>query len=434
MLFPDIDQISPKLPEKPLSTQGPLAFRLTPKTLADFFGQEEIMEEGSLLRQCIETDSYLSVILWGPPGCGKTSIARLIQSQTKNHFISLNAVTISVADIRSVVEKAKKIQQAYQKSTLVFLDEIHRLTKVQQDALLPDVESGLLVLIGATTENPYFNLIPALLSRTKIIQFNGLNLEHLIEIFDNALTLPEIRAKQWTFTKEGKDFLIAKANGDARKLLNSIEWLLKVADHKTELNEKTILSFFQEKGLKYSDDDHYDIISAFIKSIRGSDPDAAIYWLARMLKGGEDPVFLARRLMILASEDIGNADPQALSLTAALMTAVQHVGMPEVQLNFAHVVAYLALAPKSNAATIAIGKANQLIEAGEILPVPIHLKDSHYQGAQKMGHGEGYLYPHDYPNGYVNQEYLPKDYKLYEPKEIGFEKELKKRQLKSRGL
>jgi len=429
MLFPEFNHNpTTKPPKQPVNEQAPLAFRLSPKTLADFFGQEEIMKPGSILRQCIETDSYMPIILWGPPGCGKTSIVRLIQSQTKNHFVSLNAVTISVADIRSVIEQAKKIWLAHQKSTLVFMDEIHRLTKVQQDALLPDIESGLLILIGATTENPYFNLIPALLSRTKIIQFNGLNSQHLAEILTNALALPEILAKQWIFPKEGTDFLIAQANGDARKLLNNIEWLLKVVPNKTELNEKTILSFFQEKGLQYSEDDHYDIISAFIKSIRGSDADAAIYWLARMLKGGEDPVFLARRLMILASEDIGNADPQALPLTAALMTAVQHVGMPEVQLNFAQVVTYLALAPKSNAATIAIGKANQLIEAGEILPVPIHLKDSHYQGAKKMGHGKDYLYPHDYPNGYVKQEYLPKAYKFYEPKDIGFEKELKKRQ------
>ncbi|MCP4049451.1 MAG: replication-associated recombination protein A [bacterium] len=405
----------------------PLAYKLAPENLDEYIGQNHILDIEKPLRLMIEQDKLLSIILWGPPGCGKTALSRLIAAKTSSHYIALNAVTAKISDIKNSIEQAK-IDQYNNKRTIIFIDEIHRFNKIQQDALLPDVENGLLTFIGATTENPYFSVIPALISRAQVFELFPLSNKELKSVLNQAINKikDSISIK---IDEEAKSFLVAESHGDARKLINILEMAIltrkKNTQHNISLDLLTNLTL--SKGLKYSEDDHYDIISAFIKSMRGSDPDAAVYWLARMLKGGEDPEFIARRLIIFASEDIGNADPTALIMATSLLEAVKFIGMPEIRINLSHVTTYLATAPKSNASYLAINNAYKLIDSGVVYPVPDHLRDSHYRGAKEMGFGNKYIYPHNYKHSLVNQQYIPENHNLYEPRETGHEKTIKKR-------
>ena len=415
---------TPSLFEKPLSS--PLAYRMAPKDFDKWVGQSHILGEGKPLRQLIEQDRLVSIILWGPPGCGKTSLSRLISKKTAAHYVALNAVTAKIADIKTTVDEARS-HRKFGKKTILFIDEIHRFNKTQQDALLPEVESGLLTLIGATTENPFFSVIPALLSRSKIFELHPLPPDELGHIMNNVLD--KFPTNRVLFdTTEIRTYLLNQSQGDARKLLNNLELLTNLATTFSEpLTLDMIEDICQTHGIGYSDDQHYDFISAFIKSMRGSDPDAAIYWLARLLKSGEDPVFIARRLIVFASEDIGNADPMAFVIATALIEACKFIGMPEIEINLGHVTTYLATAPKSNASYIAIKNAGRLLDAGTLYPVPPHLKDSHYKGAKKLGYGDGYIYPHDQPHNLVNQPYMPGNHLFYSPKQSGHEKTIKAR-------
>jgi putative ATPase len=409
----------------PNTLSSPLAYKLAPKSLDEYIGQSHIFEKGKPLYQMIEQDSLFSMILWGPPGCGKTSLSRLIAGKTSAIYIALNAVTAKVSDVKDAIEKAK-FNLNQNKRTLLFIDEIHRFNKLQQDALLPEVESGLITFIGATTENPYFSVIPGLISRAQVFEFEPLTEKHMHTILDNAIT--KISKEQpLKITTKAKQYLVGHANGDARKLINILEMADSVNKTNNELTVKTLENLTQSKGLRYNTDEHYDLNSAFIKSMRGSDPDAAVYWLARMLKGGENPEFIARRLIIFASEDVGNSDPMALVLATSVLSAAKFIGMPEVQINLSQVTTYLATAPKSNASYNAILKANKLIEEGKLIKVPDTLRDSHYKGAKKMGFGKGYIYPHKSPDGIVSQNYMPEQLDLYKPKELGHEKIIIKR-------
>ncbi|WP_094700244.1 AAA family ATPase [Brevibacillus laterosporus] len=416
----------------------PLAARMRPKNLDEVVGQQHILAKGSLLRRAIEADQISSLIFYGPPGTGKTTLAKVIARTTKSHFSELNAVTAGVADIRRIVEEAKDRLVMNNQRTTLFIDEIHRFNKSQQDALLPYVEEGTVILIGATTENPFFEVNAALLSRSQIFSLQSLTDEDLGQVIDRALTdelegLGELRVQ---IKPEAREHLIHYAEGDARRLLNSLE----LAATTTPLNEAgeivitldVAVESIQRRAVRYdkSGDNHYDTISAFIKSIRGSDPDGALYWLARMIDAGEDPRFIARRLIISASEDIGNADPQALSVAVACFQALELIGMPEGRISLGQATTYLATAPKSNAAYMGINQALMHVQKEGHKPVPVHLRDRHYKGAAKLGHGEGYLYPHNYPEGYVKQQYLPEgvEEKFYQPKQIGYEAEIQKRQ------
>lgn len=400
--------------------QHPLAFLLAPKTLDDYVGQEHLISPGKPIRNMIENDTLISMIFWGPPGCGKTSLSRLLSSLCSADYFSLNAVTAKIADLKEVIVKATSAQHMGRKSIL-FLDEIHRFNKAQQDALLPDVESGLITLIGATTENPFFSVIPGLVSRCHIFQLFPHSNDTLASLCEKAL-----RHVSKTVDAPAQEKLLHFAEGDARKLLNTIE-LLSASTKTDHITEDILDSIPALKGRSMNADDHYDMTSAFIKSMRGSDPDAAVYWLARLLHQGEDPQFIARRMIIFASEDIGNADPNALVLTSALIQAVNVIGMPEIRINLSHVATYLASAPKSNAAYKAIGHAQEAIKSGKLFPVPPYLKDSHYKAAKKLGHGQGYKYPHNYPDAVVKQTYMPEKLHLYTPKESGYEAEIKAR-------
>ncbi|AIG25640.1 AAA family ATPase [Brevibacillus laterosporus] len=416
----------------------PLAARMRPKNLDEVVGQQHILAKGSLLRRAIEADQISSLIFYGPPGTGKTTLAKVIARTTKSHFSELNAVTAGVADIRRIVEEAKDRLVMNNQRTTLFIDEIHRFNKSQQDALLPYVEEGTVILIGATTENPFFEVNAALLSRSQIFSLQSLTDEDLGQVIDRALTdelegLGELRVKM---TPEAKEHLMHYAEGDARRLLNALE----LAATTTPLNEAgeivitldVAVESIQRRAVRYdkSGDNHYDTVSAFIKSIRGSDPDGALYWLARMIDAGEDPRFIARRLIISASEDIGNADPQALSVAVSCFQALELIGMPEGRIALGQATTYLATAPKSNAAYMGINQALMHVQKEGHKPVPVHLRDRHYKGAARLGHGEGYLYPHNYPEGYVKQRYLPEgvEEKFYEPKPIGYEAEIQKRQ------
>jgi putative ATPase len=370
--------------------EAPLAYRLAPAVLEEYFGQEHLLGEGKPIRQMLMSDKMFSLILWGPPGCGKTALSKLIARHISAQFYALNAVTAKIQDIKVVLNKAE-IHRQNGKKTMLLIDEIHRFNKAQQDALLPDVEKGLITMVGITTQNPYFSVIPALLSRTTIFELYALNNRDLKKILIKALKKEGISQE---FSPEVLDFLIQQAKGDARKLLNSVEMIKCFLKEDIEMKICDLENMLQSKGLGYGVDDHYDLISAYIKSMRGSDVDAAVYWLARMLKGGEDPLFIARRMVIFASEDIGNADPQALLMAQACFEAARNIGMPEVQINLAHGTTYLAKAPKSNASYQAILAANRLIDEGIVYKVPKVLKDSHYHGAKKMGFGQGYKNPH----------------------------------------
>ncbi len=400
-----------------LESQAPLAARMRPRTLDEFLGQESLVGAGKALRRAIEAGNPGSMILYGPPGTGKTTLARLIAQGSRAHFEQLNAVTAGVADLRRVVGEAQERLRLYRVRTILFIDEIHRFNKTQQDALLPHVESGLVTLIGATTQNPYIDCIPALVSRVRVFQLNPLSDAGLRQLIERALTDGErgLARLSPAIEPEAADYLIRLADGDARAVLNGLESAVLNAEPDPSGRRAVTLPLAQEalqrRVARYDRDGdaHYDTISAFIKSVRGSDPDAAIHWLARMIHAGEDLRFIARRLVILAAEDIGNADPQALPLAVAAAQAAEMVGFPEARIPLAQATTYLACAPKSNAAYVAINEALADVEKGMGGAVPNHLRDSSYRGAEQMGRGAGYLYPHDFAGGKVDQQYLPDD-------------------------
>jgi putative ATPase len=413
---------------------APLAWRMRPLTFEEFEGQQHLVGDGKPLRQAIEEDRISSLILYGPPGTGKTALAHLIARQTGNVFTALNAVTAGVNDIRKVVAEAKESLQRKQKRTILFVDEIHRFSKVQQDALLPDVESGRLTLIGASTENPFFAMIPALRSRSQILEFKPLDGEAVTRIVRRAIGDPErgLGALPLQVSTDALDYLVTMADGDARKALNILE-IAAVTTPPAEgvigLSLAVIEEIMQQKALHYDrdGDEHYDTASAFIKSMRGSDPDAAVYYLARMLAAGEDPRFVARRVVICASEDVGNADPRALLVAEAAMRSVEKIGMPEARIILSQAVTYIATAPKSNAAYLAVDQALADIQSGKTLPVPDFLRDAHYSGAKRLGRGIDYLYPHDYPGHFISQAYLSEKRHYYRPSDQGYEKNLRER-------
>jgi len=406
---------------------------MRPHDLSEFVGQQHILGEGKLLRRAIETDRFMSLILFGPPGVGKTALAHLIAERSKAHFVSLNAVTAGVADIRKVTQEAALERDQSGKRTVLFIDEIHRFTRVQQDALLPDVERGNITLIGASTQNPFFAIIPALSSRSQIFEFKPLRNEDIRALIMRALSDKErgLGNLSVTLTPEALELIIAKSNGDARRALNALE-LGVISTPPGPLGAivydlHTAEESIQKKALAYDEDEHYDTISAFIKSMRGSAPDAALYWMAKMIYAGEDPLFIARRIVIAASEDVGNADPRALVLATAAYQAVERIGMPEGGIPLAQAAVYVASAPKSNASYLGIKEAMRDIEEGNLLPVPDHLRDAHYKGAARLGRGKGYKYPHDFPGHYTAQDYLPQKREYYRPTEQGEEKRIKER-------
>ena len=408
----------------------PLAERIRPKTISEFVGQAHLLGEGKPIRLMIENDTLSSFILWGPPGSGKTTIARIIANQTKSEFFSLNAVSSGVKDVRNVIELAEQ-NKKIGKRTILFIDEIHRFNKAQQDALLHSIESGLLILIGATTENPSFEVIPALRSRARVFVLNELSKEDLIKIIEFALTKDEFLSSLNIKTID-KEFLIYLSGGDARILLNILEAAAIQEMNKSEINlsKEIFENIVQRKNIIYdkAGEEHYNIISAFIKSIRGSDPDAALYWLARMLEGGEDPLFIARRLLILASEDIGNASPNALVLAEAAFSAVDKIGMPEARIILAQCVTYLASAPKSNASYIGIEKALEEVRKNPLAKVPLHLRNAPTKLMKELGYGSDYKYAHDFQNHFVEENYLPDELagkQFYLPTEQGQEKKIK---------
>lgn len=397
--------------------EAPLAYKMRPTKLEDFIGQEDIVGEGKLLRRMISSDRLRSIILYGPPGCGKTSLAEVIANTTSSNFVKLNATISGKKQMEEVVEQAKKIYSLYGKKTILFIDEIHRFNKGQQDFLLPHLEDGTIVLIGATTENPYFEVNNALLSRCMIFKLDALSEIDIRKLIDKALTKVECNC---IMTEDAKDMLIKLSNGDARRMYNAIELAVLSTQKKEEkvyIDANIISECLQSPVLNYdkNGDKHYDTISAFIKSMRGSDPDATVYYLACMLNAGEDIRFISRRIMICAAEDVGLADPMALVIATNACVAVERIGMPEARIILSEAATYVALAPKSNKAYIAIDEAMELSRA-KSYPIPFHLRDGHYAGANKLGNAIGYKYPHDYPESYVEQQYLPdeiKDHKFY---------------------
>ena len=414
----------------------PLAARIRPQTLDEFRGQEEIIGEGKLLRRAIKADRLQSIIFYGPPGTGKTTLAEIIANTTAAEFESLNAVTSGVQDLREVIKRAKERRGMYSKATVLFIDEIHRFNKAQQDALLPAVEDGTLILIGATTENPYFEVNAPLLSRSQIFKLQKLSSEQIIEIMEAALGDEErgLGRYEVEITAKALEHLADVANGDARQALNALELAVLTTPTKEgvkkidlEVAEESI----QEKAINYdsSGDNHYDTISAFVKSLRGSDPDAALYWLAKMIEAGEDPMFIARRMIVHAAEDVGNANPHALMLAVSAAQALEYVGLPEARIPLAQAAIYIASVPKSNAVVTAIDEALEAVKNNSTSGVPGHLKDAHYSGAEDLGNGKGYQYPHNYPGNYIKQQYLPEELKgtkFYTPSNNGYEERLKK--------
>lgn len=426
--------------EEKLKRNAPLADRMRPENINEFVGQDHLLGEGKFLNRAIKADRITSMIFFGPPGTGKTTLAMIIANSTNMCFEKLSAVTSGVKDIREVMDRAEDNLKLYNKRTILFIDEIHRFNKSQQDALLPFVERGIIILIGATTENPYFEVNKALLSRVMVLKLESLTKESLKKLIRNALLNKEKGLGEYevNITEEAIDYLITIADGDGRTILNSLEiGVLSTPKDENgiiQVDLEGIKSSIQIKTARYDKDgdEHYDTISAFIKSMRGSDPDATLYWLAKMINAGEDPKFIARRIIICASEDVGNADPNALNIAVSAFNAVNVIGMPEGRIPLAQAAVYIATAPKSNAAYIGIDRALEDIRSKEIGKVPTHLKDGHYPGARNLGHGIGYKYPHDYEGAYVPQQYLPNEFankKYYEPTENGYEKEIKKRLL-----
>ncbi len=421
-----------KLGEANAAKVQPLAARMRPRNLEEFVGQEHFLGPGKLLRRLLQADRLASVIFYGPPGTGKTALAHVIALHTQCCFCQLNAVAAGVKEVREHLQEARAELEAGGRRTILFVDELHRFNRAQQDVLLPDVEEGRVILIGATTQNPFFAINSPLLSRSQIFTFEPLTPEQIKTIVGRALADQErgLGKIEVHLSPEALDFLAQISDGDARRALSALEvGVLSAARQPVEFTLEVAQESIQRKMMDFdaTGDAHYDLASAFIKSMRGSDPDASIYWLARMLESGEDPRFIARRVFICASEDVGNADPQALLVAAAAVQAVEFVGLPECQLALAQAVTYIATAPKSNASTLAIGKARADVRSGRTLPVPEHLRDTHYQGAAKLGHGLGYQYSHDFPGGYVPQQYLPEDRRYYLPVDWGFEAEIKKR-------
>ncbi len=470
-LFEDEPQTTLSVP--PVSVPGasaPLAARMRPRTLDEVAGQSHLLAIGKPLRRAIEQDDLRSAIFFGPPGCGKSTVAGVIASATKAHFENFSAVTGGVADVRKIIEAARERKKANSKSrTLLFVDEIHRFNKAQQDAFLPHVEDGTVILIGATTENPYFAIVAPLLSRARVYPFHPLTDDEIASLIDRTLTDTErgLGGRNLVLKADAREYLIGVSNGDARGTLNALElaaasvvglvvsdqWSVDSADRSSAAPSGTVplttdhcslttnpitLAVAEEavgkRRVQYdkTGDAHYDTVSAFIKSMRGSDPDASVYYLARMLEAGEDPRFIARRLVILASEDVGNADPSALPLAMAAFDATEKIGLPECALSLSQATLYLASAPKSNACTVAIGRAREDVQKAPFNGVPPHLRDAHYGGAKKLGAGVDYRYPHDYADNFVVQEYLPEglpagNRRYYEPTENGVEAKIKAR-------
>lgn len=417
-----------------INENAPLALRMRPRNLDEFIGQKDIIGRGKLLYRLISADKVSSVLFYGPPGTGKTSLARIIANCTQSAFYELNAVTSGKKEIIEILEKAKENLGVHNKKSILFIDEIHRFNKAQQDALLPGVEKGLVILIGATTENPYFEINSPLISRFTLFEFKELTKEDIREIINRAIEDKErgYGLMKIEMSDEAIQYLTEVSNGDVRRALNALELGVLTIDK----NEQGIIFFdlentaecIQQKALQYdkNGDNHYDVISAFIKSIRGSDPDAALFWLAKMLLSGEDPKFIARRIVISASEDIGNAEPLALTIAMAAADAVSFIGMPEARINLAQAVVFLASAPKSNSSYLAINEAIRAVNEKSDGQVPVHLQDSYYQGSKDLSHR--YLYPHDYPGHHIKQKYLPEDLqgvRFYYPGELGYEKKMK---------
>lgn len=410
--------------EERLRSTAPLAARLRPRTLDDVVGQEHLVGRGRPLRRLVEQDRLTSAIFWGPPGTGKTTLALAVAGSTARAFEQLSAVTAGVKDVREVIERARHRLGERGQGTILFLDEIHRFSKAQQDALLPAVEDGTLTLIGATTENPFFEVNAPLRSRSTLFRLELLDRDAMRTLITRGL-----EAEGATASAEAIDLLLDRAGGDGRQVLTSLEVACALA-HPGPVGLEHAEAALGTSALRYGRDDHYDVVSAFIKSMRGSDPQAAVYWLARMLEAGEDARFIARRMVIFASEDVGLADPQALMVAVAAAHAVEHVGLPEAQLNLSQAAIHLATAPKSNRAALAIWNARAAVRDGVVGEVPAHLRDAHYQGAAAIGHGSGYDYPHDHDGGWVDQQYLPDgmtDRVWYEPSPYGDEQEVNER-------
>ncbi len=415
-------------PEESEESARPLPYRLRPRSFDEIVGQGHLVAPESGLRRAVERGQLPSLIFFGPPGCGKTALARVIAAASGARFRRLNAVADGLAQLKPLLAEAIRLRAAGQPPTLLFVDEIHRFNKTQQDALLPDTERGNIVLIGASTENPFHALIPPLRSRVHLYRLEPLGEAELATLLERALTDERGLGGQGVVVEEGaRATLIGLANGDARRLLASLEMVVLASEPESDgtvvVTEEGVRAALQYGGRRYDrdGDEHYDTASALIKSLRGSDPDAAIYWLAKMLAGGEEPRFIARRLLILAAEDVGLADPMALVLANACFSAVERIGMPEARLILSETALYLALAPKSNSATTAIARAGRELRERPTLEVPLHLRDTHYAGAEELGHGAGYRYPHDYPGHYVAQAYLPEPRRFYEPGELGRE-------------
>ena len=416
----------------PTAVPIPLAVRMRPRTLDEYAGQEHIVGPGQLLRRAIDADRITSVILYGPPGTGKTALAHVIAGATKAHVESLNATSAGVAELREVITRAKERARANGGRTILFIDEIHRFNKAQQDVLMPDVEQGNPILVGATTFNPFFALAPALLSRSIVCEFKPLSEAAILTLLARALADTErgLGALKVQADDEALRHLAMVSDGDARRALNALEVAALTtpkANGAVHVRLPDVEASIQKKAVVYDQagDQHYDTISAFIKSMRGSDPNATLYWLAKMLYAGEDPRFIARRIIICASEDVGNADPQALVVAAAALQSAEFIGLPECRIPLAQAAVYIACAPKSNAAYMGLEKAAADVREGRTLEVPIHLKDASYKGAKQLGRGAGYKYAHNFPGHHVEQEYVPTSTVYYEPTELGFEKTIK---------
>lgn len=415
----------------------PLAARMRPVVLSEFAGQQHILADGKLLRRMLDADRIGSMIFYGPPGTGKTTLAELIAKQTRRHFERLNATTSGVREVREVLQAAADRLAADGTQTIVFIDELHRFSRSQQDILLPDVESGTISLIGATTANPFFSLVAPLISRSQVFEFKELEKTDLITLMHRALSDRKrgLAGHDVVVHAEALDFIATLSDGDGRRALTALDIAVLSVSRTTRIVDSEVAEeSMQRRVLRFdpSGDDHYDVASAFIKSIRGSDPDAALYWLARMLESGEDPRFIARRLVIAASEDIGNADPMGLLIATAAWQATETIGMPECRINLAQATTYLACASKSNASYAAIDAAITDVRKNTLVPVPIHLRDGHYAGSERLGHGVGYEYAHDSPDGWVNQDYMGVDRQYYHPVDRGKESEFRQRLIELR--
>lgn len=413
---------------------APLAARMRPRSLDEFEGQQNIVGPGTALRSLITTDRLASLILWGPPGSGKTTLAEIIARETGSRFVRLSAVSATVADMREAIFGAKHALAGNNRRTILFIDEVHRFNKAQQDTLLPAVENGYVILVGATTENPFFEINSPLMSRCLLFRLERLEDHHIRSILERAIQDERGFGGMTKFDQEALDLIIVRAGGDARQALNALEVCAAaaLAEGLPGVTSQIVVEALKQQVVRYDrkGDQHYDIVSAFIKSLRGSDPDAAVLWLTQMIDGGEDPRFVARRMIIFASEDIGNADPMALVVATSAFHALEFVGLPEAGLNLAQAAIYLATAPKSNASAMAVWRASEDVRAGLAAEVPLHLRDSNYPGAGRLGHGKGYEYPHSHPDAWVDQSYVPprlEGRRYYEPSDRGAEREISER-------